>query len=624
MCGITGVLGTRSDAREVVERAAALQHYRGPDFFGTAATEHYCFCHNRLSVIDCSPRSNQPLENENGILVFNGEIYNFQSLGKTHLSDEAPFSDAVVLFNLLQLKGASALPLLDGMFAFAWFDKKSGTLLCARDRLGIKPIYYALLDGMFLFSSEIKTLLHLLENLTDYSRNDDLNDAFITDCIVFGHAEFQRTPWTAIRELPPGTGISIGDPDMSPRLERWFSIPETIAAGSGTFSRSDPLEHCVNRLDELLNESVRMHLISDVPVGILCSGGVDSSLVTAIAARQGADPEVFHAAVDDGPGELPYARMVAAKYRLRLNTIEMSPRLFLDALVDCIYHLDVPMYHPSDISLWAISQKARDRGMKALLCGEGADELFGGYGWHVLFNSTWRQYPLLRALLGIVNNGIRGLKLFRYADLFNTEEFYYYSGNYFSCTNQNIPVFAKRNALLHGRETWDLLRTLHHSYEHLDRSPRLAAYCTSNLYGHLSTLLQRNDRMCMKASIESRVPFLENGVIDFALRLDSAFKVRGRCGKFIVKKLAERYLPRRVIYRKKVGFPVPWQQYIKRVNKHIFQGGFMTDYFHCSVEDILFWATNDPNLLYTAVVMEIWGRIFIRDEPRERIRELLR
>ncbi|MBN1576239.1 MAG: asparagine synthase (glutamine-hydrolyzing) [Chitinispirillaceae bacterium] len=624
MCGITGVLGSGIDARRIVEHAAALQHHRGPDFSGSVATENYCVCHNRLSVIDLSPRSNQPFENDKGILVFNGEIYNFKSLSREHLSDDAPFSDAVVLFRLLQLKGASVLPLLDGMFAFSWYDKKKNTLLCARDRLGIKPFYYSLHDRMFFFASEIKTVLHLLENLTGYSRTDDINDGFIADIVAFGHAEFQRTPWRTIRELAPGTSLSIRVQDMRASHRTWFSIPETIAAGRDEFIGRASIDQCINRLDALLSESVRMHLISNAPIGILCSGGIDSSLITAIAARERADAGIFHAAVEGQTGELPYARMVAAKYGLRLHTITMNRSLFLDALVDSVYHLDVPMYHPSDISLYAISQKAHTQGIKALLCGEGADELFGGYGWHVVFNATVKRYSLLKRISRLINNGYRAFKLFRYADFFDSEEFYFYSGNYLTYTNRNIPVFAKRNALLGNAQSWQLLRGLHHAYENLDRSPHLAAFCTSNLFGHLSTLLQRNDRMCMRASIESRVPFLENGVIDFALKLDSSYKVRGRCGKYVVKKLAERYLPRSVIYRKKAGFPVPWQKYIRDIDRRIFQDGFMQEYFHRSFEDMLFWTTHDENLLFTAIALELWGRLFVRKEPREQIRELLR
>ncbi|MBN1308591.1 MAG: asparagine synthase (glutamine-hydrolyzing) [Chitinispirillaceae bacterium] len=624
MCGITGVLGTKGIAQRTVERAAALQHHRGPDYFGSIATESFCFCHNRLSVIDLSSRSNQPLEDEAGILVFNGEIYNFRTLGREHFSDDAPCSDSLVLFRMLRSKGAAALPLLDGMFAFSWYDKKNETLLCARDRLGIKPFYYARYDRMFFFASEIKTLLHLLESLTAYRRPDDLDDGYIADVIAYGHAEFQRTPWRTIKELVPGTFLTIRAEDMRESQQTWFSIPETIAGKSDGFIGSASIGQCVNRLDELLSESIRMHLVSSAPIGILCSGGVDSSLITAIAARERADAGIFHAAVEGEAGELPYARTVAAKYGLQLHTISMNKSLFLDELVDSVYHLDVPIYHPSDISLFAISQKARSRGIKALLCGEGGDELFGGYGWHAVFNATLKRYALLEGISGLINNGYRAFKLFRHAEHFDAEEFYYYSGNYLTYTNRNIPVFAKRNALLRNAQSWQLLRMLRRAYEHLDRSPLLAAFCTSNLFGHLATLLQRNDRMCMRASIESRVPFLENGVIDFAVRLDSRYKVRGRCGKYIVKKLAQRYLPRSVVYRKKAGFPVPWQKYLRGIDRRIFRGGFMQDHFHCSFEDLLFWTGHDENLLFTAIALELWGRLFVRNEPREQIKALLR
>ena len=624
MCGITGVLGTQNDARRSVEQAAALQHHRGPDFFNSTSTDYYCFSHNRLSVIDLSSRSNQPLENEKGILVFNGEIYNFKSLSKTYLSDENPFSDAIVLFRLLQLEGTAILPHLDGMFAFAWYDQEKKLLVCARDRIGIKPLYYALHEDKFFLASEMKTVLDLLENLTGYCRSNDLNEAFISDIVTGGHSEFQRTPWHTIRELAPGTSLTIRTGEMKIRIEQWFSIPDVISSGHDDFIRSESIDRCVDRLGSLLVESVRMHLISDAPTGILCSGGVDSSLITAIACSMGARAAIFHAAVEDEKGELPYARMVASRYGLELHTIAMNRSLYLNSLVDTIYHLDVPMYHPNDISLYTIVQKAHEHGIKSLLCGEGADELFGGYGWHVFFNETRKKYKLLRIVSRLIGGGFRALDLFRYADFFDAEEFYFYSANYLTYTNRNIPVFAKRNMLLANPAARELLRRLLHAYENLDRSPHLAAFCTSNLFGHLSTLLQRNDRMCMRASIESRVPFLENGVVDFALKLDSHYKIRGRCGKYILKKLAERYLPRPVIYRKKAGFPVPWKRYIRDVDRRLFSGGFMQEYFRLSHEDLLLWTAHDENLLFTAIVLELWGRIFVRKEPRESVSELLR
>jgi asparagine synthase (glutamine-hydrolysing) len=281
------------------------------------------------------------------------------------------------------------------------------------------------------------------------------------------------------------------------------------------------------------------------------------------------------------------------------------------------------MYHPSDISLYAISQKAHEHGIKSLLCGEGADELFGGYGWHVFFNETQKKYKLLRTVSRLIDSGFSALKLFRYADFLSAEEFYFYSGNYLTYTNRNIPVFAKRNALLLNPAARELLRRLHHAYENLDQSPYLAAFCTSNLFGHLSMLLQCNDRMCMRASIESRVPFLENGVIDFALKLDSQYKIHGRCGKYILKKLAERYLPRPVIYRKKTGFTVPWQRYIRGVDRRLFSGGFMQEHFSLSHDDLLLWTAHDEKLFFTAIVLELWGRIFVRKEPKENISQLL-
>ncbi|MBN1760017.1 MAG: asparagine synthase (glutamine-hydrolyzing) [Chitinispirillaceae bacterium] len=624
MCGITGVLGSPVPDREQVEKAARLQDHRGPDFFNSAAGEGYCFCHNRLSVIDLSSRSNQPVEDKNGILVFNGEIYNFKSLSASLPGAPSSSSDTLTLFSLLEHEGPAIIPQLNGMFAFAWYDKRQRTLLLARDRTGIKPLYYASYGNRFFFSSEIKTLLALLETTAVYSRADDLDPEYIADIVAFGHGQQLRTPFRVIRELPPGTTLTVRSADLSTEAATWFSIPDTISLATASFPRQGTDAAPVARLDTLLNDSVKLHLIADAPIGILCSGGIDSSLITAIAAKNGANVSIYHATVKDGPGELAYAKMVADRYKLDLHTVYIDAPVWLESLADAVYHLDAPIYHPSDISLYTVSRLAHEHGVKALLCGEGADELFGGYGWHSLFAATWKRHAQTSRLSRLIDTAYRAFKRFRFSDYFTREELLYYTDAYLPYSNSNVPLFAKRGALLRGAAGKPSTDSLLAAYTGRDGFPELAAFITSNLYGHLSTLLQRNDRMCMKASIESRVPFLENGLIDFALRLDTSWKLRGRTGKYILKKCAETYLPKPVIYRKKAGFPVPWQSYTKQIPDTLFRNGFMSEYFHMSENALLQWAKPDVDLLYTAVALEVWGRIVVGGQSVEQVKHLLR
>jgi asparagine synthase (glutamine-hydrolysing) len=464
----------------------------------------------------------------------------------------------------------------------------------------------------------------MLAGVSGYERYADVNMEYIEQIVAFGHATLQHQPFNVVKELSPGSCCTLQCDRFTTSQSSYFTVPQTIAANAGRFIRQESDRTCIAKFDALINKSVQLHLTSDAPVGILCSGGVDSSLITAIAAKNGANIRIYHATVNNGPGELPYAEMVAKRYKLELHTIVMNPAAFLDALVDTTYHLDAPMYHPSDVSLHAISQKAHEHGIKALLCGEGADELFGGYGWHSLFSNSWNTFPLLKKVSRFIDNCYRAFRLFRHADYFDRQEYFRYAGAYLPYSNSNIPLFAKRNALLRSGNAPLLLQELCNAYTPADSFPQLAAFITSNLYGHLSTLLQRNDRMCMRASIESRVPFLENDLIDFALHLDSSYKVRGQTGKFIVKKCAEAYLPRPVIYRKKGGFPVPWQEYIRQVPLKLFSGGFTAHHFKLPHDEIIRWASADTELLYTAIALEIWGRIFVAGEPLDRIKDLLR
>lgn len=607
MCGIAGIIGqTDRCATDALINAAHLQKHRGPDNFGYRISPQYALFHNRLSIIDTSASANQPIEDSRYILVFNGEIYNFPELAQQKLPEENfdHKSDTLVLFSLLKKFGHSIISELNGMFAFAFFDKERNCCLLARDRMGIKPLYYFVNKKMFVFASEIKTALKILESADGYIPKQCVEPRTLDTILSIGYGEMQLVPFRQIVELTPGCWCTVECQDTnSLSCKPYFSIPNQINISK--CSRKDSL---ISELDQLINKSIDLHMRADVPVGTLCSGGLDSSLITALATKRNPSLKIYHADFE-GPGtERAYAEYVAKYLKVDIEYVTMDANTFLGQLPAAVWHSDIPIYHPNDISLYAIAEKAKSDGVKVLLCGEGADELFGGYPWHRYYKNLLRFQKIGHLIPNNLKCSI--LLSFTYLSKFFTRnQLLSLSAGHINYTNKNLADFTKRNVFLRNPSVISIIDELRSCYR-FDSNPELAAFITNNLYGHLSSILHRNDRMCMMASIESRVPFIENELIRFALNLDSSYKIKGKESKYLLKKVAETYLPHKIIYRTKMGFPVPFERFMQKCNNEIFNDGFLCNFLSVSSKLLLSQITLDPMFHFHALSVELWGRMF--------------
>lgn len=624
MCGIGCFIGKHyfheNEIKDKLKIINDTQFHRGPDYSGYFTDRLVGLCHTRLSIIDLSEKARQPFisDDKDYVVVYNGEVYNFKEIREELERNRVRFStesDTEVVLKSYIFWGEQCFKKFNGMFAFILYDINGKKLFVVRDRMGIKSLHFYSDDDCVILASEVKAILKLLKKYTIRSQS-------LHDILLVGHIEGTKTGFEKIFTLQPGTYMEINLNVFHISIKTYVNVIKDINPRIYHENISIPLDRAVQHLDELIHHSVKMHLISDAPIGSLCSGGIDSSLITTIARRYDPGISIYHAGVEEEEwGEEKYAELIADHLNIDINYIKMNKKIFLSNLVDTIYHLDIPLYHPSDVSLNQICSLAHSHGVKVLLCGEGADELFGGYPWHKDFLKKLRTQKYLdnRIFNAIKINFLNKIEYSRdknYNFLKGILQTNTYSYN--NLLMKNYPL------LLNNGENiirWD---QIYHSFYFLeDMDERLVnTLLIDNLYGHLGSILYRTDRMGMMASIENRVPFLENNIIRYAINLPIKYKIAHDESKFILKKVAEKYLPKEVIYRKKRGFPVPWMNYIE-YNEDLFKNGFVEDFFLVPGDILQKLITNDKYLLFKLMNIEIWGRIFIHQENLETIKRII-
>lgn len=555
MCGIVGLVyadPARRCEQDVITRMRDVFVYRGPDDAGLHLDGPVGLGHRRLSIIDLGG-GHQPMANEDGSLciVFNGEVYNYRELRQELIAKGYHFqsqSDTEVILHLYAERGEACVHALNGMFAFAIWDKKRRLLFLARDRMGVKPLYYASAPDAFIFGSEIKAIL---ESGMVPAR---CREEAVTEYMLFRQVAGPESLFRDVMSLPPGCTLTLHD--GRPRIARYWSPRPAADRPQITY------EEARQTLSDLLEDSVKMRLISDVPVGTFCSGGVDSSLVTALASKlKGDKVNTFSVGFDEPDyDESAYAELVSKQYRTIHHRLTVNNVEFSELFPKMVWYNDEPLNFANSVQIFALSRLAKQH-VTVVLTGEGSDELFAGYPRYRIprLASWYRRIPVavrhLLKMCGRMTGDHRVDKLDRFSSCSPEETLIYNSSvlqpDVVAAACPKLPVvdLQYRRACLKGSENLGL--------DDVARLSLLDQEC------FLVSILNRQDKMSMAASIESRVPFMDYRIVELANRLPSGYKLRGGMGKAIVKDVARSLLPPEIVDRRKSGFGVPLERWFR-------------------------------------------------------------
>jgi asparagine synthase (glutamine-hydrolysing) len=570
MCGITGVFDTRGKRdidRAVLNRMNESQHHRGPDEGSVHVEPGLGFGHRRLSIIDVST-GQQPLFNEDGsvVVVFNGEIYNYQELIPELVALGHVFrtkSDTEVIVHAWESWGEDCVKRFRGMFAFALWDRNRATLFLARDRLGVKPLHYALLDdGSLLFGSELKSLL------AHGRLNREIDPLAVEEYFALGYVAEPRCIFRQARKLPPAHTLCLrrGEPLAAPRA--YWDVHFTQDHAVGT---EDACAELISRLQQ----SVRLRLISEVPLGAFLSGGVDSSAVVAMMASLSPEPVNTCSIAFEDPAfnEAAFAQTVADRYRTR-HTVETVRSDDFD-LIDTLARLyDEPFADSSAIPTYRVCQLARKH-VTVALSGDGGDESFGGYRRYRLHLMEERMRAALphgvrRRLFGTLGHlypkADWAPRILRAKTTFEGMartpiEAYFHTMSILRGPMRSSLFTARLKTELGGYDAQDVFAR-HAADADSDDPLALIQYIDLKTYlvGDINTKV---DRASMAHSLEVREPLMDHPLVEWLATLPSSLKLRGGEGKFLLKKSMEPHLPREILYRPKMGFAVPLARWLR-------------------------------------------------------------
>ena len=565
MCGIAAYvsIAPSSESEAVLTRMTDAIAHRGPDACGYYHDEHAHLGHRRLSIIDVAG-GHQPMPNETRSrwIVYNGEIFNHADIRawleqaghcyKTHCDTET-------VIHAYEEFGPASVDLFRGMFAYAIWDREKPRLFAARDRLGIKPFYYYWDGKTFAFASEIKSLL------VHPAVHTELEEQVLPEYLAFGYVSEERTLFRGIRKLMPGHHLTLDLSGIEPKLQikQYWDVPSSLPAKAST-------QELVGELRARLEESVRLRLMSDVPLGVFLSGGVDSSAIAALVKRLTSGPvKTFSVGYSEKEfSELGYASRAADAIGTEHRELKIGMEDFFSELPRLIWHEDEPITWPSSVSLYFAARLAASE-VKVVLTGEGSDEIFAGYEryrWNLINSRAGQIYgvvpgflreglsrhlestPLLKASL---RRKIRHTFIGREATVESA-----LLDNFYGAFSRE-----EQNRLLGSAPT-----KAYDSYLRYWNSRAGDSLLSRMLYAdqktYLVELLMKQDQMSMACSIESRVPFLDHTLVEFSTTIPDALKIRGKTQKYILKRAIADLLPASIIHRRKMGFPTPLRRWL--------------------------------------------------------------
>jgi asparagine synthase (glutamine-hydrolysing) len=569
MCGIAGIVSHDGLARDAKRRAIRMRDvitHRGPDDAGVHADGFAVLAHRRLSIVDLST-GQQPLCNEDGSVwvSYNGEIYNhadvrrdLEARGHRYRSR----SDTETIVHAYEEWGDECVHRFRGMFAFAVWDAPRRRLLLVRDRLGVKPLYWTRIGTQLLFGSEIKAIL-----ASDLVRAE-ANEPALPELLSTRYTSGTRTLFRGIEKLLPGHRLVFQHGTVN--ITKYWDVPV------GQQDSSAAPRKVVTEFRRLLEESVRLRLMSDVPLGMFLSGGIDSSAIAAIMARQIDRPlQTFSVAFKDRAfNELEYARQVARSIGADSHEIVIDDRDFFEALPRLVWHEDEPIAHPSSVPLYFVSSLARQH-VKVVLTGEGSDELLAGYGKYPRIALNWHAGGIYERMVPrAIRQAIANRIVSRLPDPLHR----YARRSFLAMDRSAEAMFLDNFAAVRLADQQRLL-----SPDFRSMATRVAAFAAPMAYfdapngastlldrllyadikTYLVELLMKQDQMSMATSIESRVPFLDHKLVEFAARLPDSWKLRGLTTKRVLREAMQSLLPPSILNRPKMGFPVPFGRWLR-------------------------------------------------------------
>lgn len=625
MCGICGKFRFDRGAgvsSGLIKAMTNTMEHRGPDDEGYYFSGSVGLGFRRLSIIDLE-NGHQPISNEDGRvwIVFNGEIYNYLELRSRLVSKGHLFStstDTEVIVHLYEELGEECVEHLRGMFGFAIWDDRKQKLFLARDRVGIKPLYYYASETCLIFASEIKAIL------ADPEVRPELAPLMIDRLLTLDYLPGSGTLFKNIHKLEPGSCMVVQDGKWKSRQYWDLVVPQSPLS----------LPDAEAQLSGLLEEAVKLHMISDVPVGVLLSGGFDSTALLSIAAEK-TDRRLSTFTVGfSGPGtadERPYAHLAAQRFGTDHHQMTISSQEFRDFLPKYVWHMEEPVCEPPAVALYFISKLA-SQFVKVLISGEGGDEAFAGYPnyrnllWIERLKSVAGPFNgVLARGLSRLNRFFRYPRLTKYAALLDTQFESYYYGR----TSSPSRIFSLRGSELYTNDFAQsvnkefsnsaAIRYLANSRDYTDRVNRMLYVDTKTWLP--DDLLLKADKMTMANSVELRVPFLDHKILEFAASLPGHYKVRGFSTKYLAKRALKHRIPSEILKRKKAGFPVPYARWLRTEMKDWLRDILLDGktlgrgYFKREGIERLIAADSrsggHSKELFSLAVLELWHRTFL-------------
>jgi asparagine synthase (glutamine-hydrolysing) len=633
MCGINGIAFSMQSRRRVdatvLKRMRDVITHRGPDDDGIYIDENVGLGHRRLSIVDVAA-GHQPMTNEDGSLhiTYNGEVYNhadyrdeLEARGHVYRTH----CDTETILHLYEDYGDRCVEHLRGMFAFAIWDRNKRELFIARDRLGVKPLYYVrTADGSLYFASEIKALLEA------HAVKPQLNFAAFSDYLANHATSGEDTLFVDVKRLMPGHTLTWRDGAI--KIKKYWDVSFAKVAQEG---RSD--KDYIAEWSELFRKSVQLRLMADVPLGMFLSGGIDSSAIAAVMSTLVDEPiKTFSVAfAEREANELEYARLMARAYKTDHHEVVISPEEFWAALPDLIWHEDEPLAHPSSVALFFVSRLASQH-VKVVLTGEGSDELMAGYARYrktILNLAVGERYHRMvpAGVRDLIRGQIAGMSASKLrAKLSRT--FLSLSPDIESIYFDNFAVFPRSDQhQLLSRDTLERIGGIdpyagvRRVLSDTDAGSLLDRLLYADIKTYLHELLMKQDQMSMAASVESRVPFLDHKLVEFTSSLPERLKLHRWTTKYVLRQSMKGVLPEEILTRPKMGFPVPIGAWFRGAYAHVLdeyvlssraieRGIFNPETVRTLVDEHRRGATNHSERLWSLVNLEMWFRRFIDGE----------